>query len=45
MIKGREIASSYPIEDIFVSTCICEKGEKCEKDVIEFGIILTFRVD
>ena len=36
-----QIASFHPMNTIFVSTCSCEKGEKCEKRGIEIGIILT----
>ena len=36
-----QIASFDPMNTIFVSTCSCEKGEKCETSGIRIGIILT----
>ena len=41
MTNGHEFSSFDPMFMIFVSTCSCEKGEKCEKDGIKFRVILT----
>ena len=36
-----QIAIFDPMSIIFVFTCSCEKGEKCETRGIKIGIILT----
>ena len=36
-----QITSFGPMSMIFMSTCSCEKGEKCEKRGIKIGVILT----
>ena len=41
MTNGCEFTSFGPMYKIFMSTCICEKVEKCEKNGIKFGVILT----